>query len=210
MPSLQLRAVTPDYSREAELHALGETSVVGVDEAGRGPLAGPVVACAVWLDPSRIPTGLHDSKRLSQSARERLLNVLLELRDGGFARIGVGIAEPHEIERRNILWASLAAMERAVGDAGGGYALVDGNRMPEALRGEAVVKGDAKSVSIAAASICAKEIRDRLMREACGRFPGYGLSGHKGYPTRAHRQCVARMGPSPLHRWGFGGIGTVF
>ena len=206
---LQLRAVTPDFSRETELYARGETRVVGIDEAGRGPLAGPVVACAVWLDPSRIPTGLHDSKALSQSARERLLNVLLTLQENGGARIGTGVAEPHEIERRNILWATLAAMERAAYAVGGGYALVDGNRVPAGLRGEAVVKGDARSFSIAAASICAKELRDRLMREACGRFPGYGLSGHKGYPTRAHRECVARLGPSPLHRWGFGGIGTV-
>ena len=209
MPLLQLRAVTPDFSREAELYARGETRVVGIDEAGRGPLAGPVVACAVWLDPSRIPTGLHDSKALSQSARERLLNVLLTLQKSGGARIGAGVAEPHEIERRNILWATMTAMERAADAVGGGYALVDGNRVPTGVRGEAVVKGDARSFSIAAASICAKELRDRLMREACGRFPGYGLSGHKGYPTRAHRECVARLGPSPLHRWGFGGIGTV-
>jgi ribonuclease HII len=174
-------------------------------------LAGPVVACAVILDPDRIPEGLNDSKALSQVARERLLNKLKDC-----AEIGVGIAEPVEIERKNILWASMAAMERAVGnlskpDGISPFALIDGNRVPPGLSGraEALVKGDARSVSIAAASIVAKVVRDRLMEAADLRFPGYDLARHKGYPTRAHREAVSRLGPCPLHRVGFGDIGTL-
>ena len=199
----------PDFAIESACFARGETRVLGVDEAGRGPLAGPVVACAVRLDPSRVPEGLDDSKRLSRPARERLLNVLRELAIDGRAEIGLGIAEPAEIERLNILWATMAAMERAVRAAGGGYALVDGNRVPKGVRGEALVKGDARCVSIAAASIVAKEVRDGLMAGACARFPGYGLAGHKGYPTTAHRDAVAGIGPCPVHRWGFGTIGQT-
>ena len=194
----------PDFARETECLAAGHARVCGVDEAGRGPLAGPVVACAVRLDPSRIPAGLNDSKRLSPAARERLLNVLLDQACGGTAEIGMGIAEPCEIERRNILWASMAAMERAVLAIGSPYALVDGNRVPAGVRGEAVIKGDAKVASIAAASIVAKAVRDRLMRQACVRWPGYGLAGHKGYPTARHRDALISQGPSPIHRVGFG------
>lgn len=174
-----------------------------MDEAGRGPLAGPVVACAVVLDASRIPEGLDDSKRLSPRARERMLNTLKTC-----AEIGIGVAEPVEIARVNILWASLAAMTRAVGaldrnGEGAPYALVDGNRMPRGMAGESIVKGDARCLSIAAASIVAKVVRDRLMAEACARFPGYGLAGHKGYPTAAHRAALAAFGPCALHREGF-------
>ena len=191
--------MTPDYSRERVLRTT-HARVCGVDEAGRGPLAGPVVACAVVLDPARIPEGLDDSKRLSPRARERLLNSLTEC-----AEIGIGISEPDEIARLNILWASLAAMTRAVGALSApAYALVDGNRIPPGMTGEAVVKGDAKCLSIAAASVVAKVVRDRLMAGACARWPGYGLSGHKGYPTAAHREAVARLGRSPIHREGFG------
>ena len=191
--------MAPDYSRERVLRTT-HARVCGVDEAGRGPLAGPVVACAVVLDPARIPKGLDDSKRLSPRARERLLNELREC-----SEIGLGIAEPDEICRANILWASLAAMTRAVGALEGQpYALVDGNRMPPGVTGEAVVRGDATCLSIAAASVVAKVVRDQLMAGACARFPGYGLSGHKGYPTAAHRKAVARLGRSPIHREGFG------
>jgi len=201
----------PDFLYESRLYDAGHAHVCGVDEAGRGPLAGPVVACAVILDPHQIPDGLNDSKALSQAARERLLNELKLC-----AKIGLGIAEPIEIERKNILWASMSAMERAVAnlpktDASSLFALIDGNRVPPGLtkQAEAIVKGDAKSLSIAAASIVAKVVRDRLMGEACTRFPGYGLARHKGYPTRAHRESVAAIGPCPIHRIGFGDIGTL-
>lgn len=193
----------PDFTFEAQAQQHGFTRICGVDEAGRGPLAGPVVAAAVILDPDAIPDGLNDSKALSQVARERLLNKLATC-----AKIGVGISEPGEIDRINILWASMIAMERAVMALPGGadFVLIDGNRMPNNLpcKGLAVVKGDAKVLSIAAASIVAKTMRDRLMVEADLRVPGYGLSGHKGYPTKAHRAAVAELGRSPIHRFTFG------
>lgn len=187
----------PDTSYESRFDGL----VCGVDEAGRGPLAGPVVACAVILDRSQIPQGLNDSKVLSQSVRERLLNAILET-----ASVGIGIAEPEEIDRINILGATMAAMQRAVAalpvmpDA----ALIDGNRAPElSCQTLTIVKGDSKSVSIAAASIVAKEVRDAIMRAADARFPGYDFSRHKGYPTKAHREALMNIGPSPIHRFSY-------
>ena len=187
----------PDWSFEA----LYNGPVCGVDEAGRGPLAGPVVASAVILCFDNLPDGLNDSKALSASAREHVLNDILAK-----ARVSIGIAEPEEIDRINILAASMAAMQRAVTGLGGApiAALIDGNRAPELeVPAQTIVKGDAKSLSIAAASIVAKVTRDRLMARADGRFPGYGHSGHKGYPTRAHREFLAANGPSPLHRFSY-------
>ena len=193
----------PDFTNETKAGAHLGRKICGVDEAGRGPLSGPVVAAAVILDPENIPEGLNDSKALSHLARERLLNILLRN-----AKIGIGIAEPGEIDRINILWASMEAMRRAVENLNISvdYALIDGNRTPPGLicDAEPIVKGDAKSFSIAAASIAAKVTRDRLMAEADGRFPGYGLAGHKGYPTKAHREAVENLGRSPAHRWSFG------
>lgn len=193
----------PDDSYERRFTGL----VCGVDEAGRGPLAGPVVACAVILDRSQIPQGLGDSKILSQSVRERLLNVILDT-----AMVGVGIAEPEEIDRINILHATMAAMQRAVAalPVRPHAALIDGNRAP-ALDCEtlAIVKGDAKSISIAAASIVAKETRDAIMRRADARFPGYDFSRHKGYPTAAHRAALINIGPSPIHRYSFAPVKAV-
>lgn len=195
--------IMPDFQFETEADALKGRIVCGVDEAGRGPLCGPVVAAAVILNPENIPDGLNDSKAISHSARERLLNNLRSC-----AHIGLGIAEPAEIDRVNILWASMAAMKRAVENLtiSVDCALIDGNRVPPDLQcsAHAIVKGDAKSLSIAAASIVAKVTRDRLMAEADLRFPGYGWSGHKGYPTKAHREAVERLGRSPVHRWSFG------
>lgn len=193
----------PDFKFETKAGALQGRTVCGVDEAGRGPLAGPVVAAAVILAPENIPEGLNDSKVLSHQARERLLNILVEN-----AKIGVGISEPGEIDRINILWASMIAMRRAVENLNVSvdYALIDGNRVPPNLYcdAHAIVKGDAKSLSIAAASIVAKVTRDRLMSEADSRFPGYGWTGHKGYPTKAHRNAVETLARSPAHRWTFG------
>lgn len=193
----------PDFIYETEAGARLGRKICGVDEAGRGPLSGPVVAAAVILDPENIPEGLNDSKALSHSARERLLNILTTQ-----AKIGIGIAEPGEIDRINILWASMEAMRRAVENLNISvdYAFIDGNRVPPNLicDSQAIVKGDAKSLSIAAASIAAKVIRDRIMAESDARFPGYGWAGHKGYPTKAHRAAVEKLGRSPAHRWSFG------
>jgi len=193
----------PDFTFETKAGAHQGRNICGVDEAGRGPLAGPVIAAAVILSPDNIPEGLNDSKALSHSARERLLNILVQN-----AKIGIGISEPGEIDRINILWASMMAMRRAVEnlDISVDYALIDGNRVPPGLPcdAHAIVKGDAKSLSIAAASIAAKVTRDRIMAEADSRFPGYGWAGHKGYPTKAHRAAVKTIGRSPAHRWTFG------
>ena len=192
----------PDLTRETAASGL----VCGVDEAGRGPLAGPVVAAAVILDPDNIPAGLNDSKTLSKKRRELLLNELFDLEIKGFVQIGIGMSEPEEIDRLNILWASMRAMERAVSALGAvDHALIDGNRLPPNLpcAGSAIVKGDAKSLSIAAASIVAKVTRDKLMARADQRFPGYGLARHQGYPTKAHMQALKELGPSPIHRFSF-------
>lgn len=189
---------TPDFSFERQCYG----PVCGIDEAGRGPLAGPVVAAAVILTPARIPEGLNDSKALSPKQRELLLNAIEKN-----ALIGIGISEPEEIDRLNILHASLAAMRRAVlalprlPD----MALIDGNKLPPDMpcKAQTIVKGDSRSLSIAAASIVAKVTRDRLMIESEARYPGYGLAGHKGYPTKAHIEAVQRLGPSPIHRFSF-------
>lgn len=184
----------PDWSYEAPYNG----PVCGVDEAGRGPLAGPVVACAVILDPKNIPDGLNDSKALSEKKREHVLNMILSS-----AQVSVGISEPEEIYRINILAGSMVAMQRAVNGlpsmpAG---ALIDGNRAPDLdCPVQTIVKGDAKSLSIAAASIVAKVTRDRLMILADQRFPGYGFARHKGYPTKAHREALVARGASPIHR----------
>ena len=188
---------TPDWSFEDRYTGL----VCGVDEAGRGPLAGPVVAAAVIFPKHQAPLGLTDSKRLSHKQREHLLNIIEQT-----ALIGIGISEPEEIDRINILQASLTAMKRAVLDleTPPAAALIDGNKLPElTLPCEAIVKGDARSFSIAAASIVAKVTRDRLMKRANARFSGYDLDRHKGYPTKAHRAQIIKLGPAPIHRFSF-------
>ncbi|AGA89572.1 ribonuclease HII [Thioflavicoccus mobilis 8321] len=174
----------------------------GVDEAGRGPLAGPVAAAAVILDPARPIEGLGDSKRLSAACRARLEE---EIKAGSLAW-SLAWATVAEIDTYNILQAALLAMQRAV--AGLGVAptevLVDGNRCPTlACPVRAVVGGDASVAAISAASILAKVARDREMRRLDGLYPGYGLAGHKGYPTAAHRAALIRLGPSPIHRRSF-------
>ncbi len=187
----------PDFTFERQLPGL----VAGVDEAGRGPLAGPVVAAAVILPRQNWPDGLNDSKALSPSARERLLNMLRKC-----AQIGIGISEPEEIDRLNILGGTMIAMQRAVAalPAAPDSVLIDGNRAPQfPMLAKTLVKGDALSLSVAAASIVAKVTRDQLMRQADSRFTGYNLSQHKGYPTAAHRAAVADIGPSPIHRLSF-------
>lgn len=175
--------------------------IVGVDEAGRGPLAGPVVAAAVILDRKRCPRGINDSKKLCLEVRENLYGKLQQV-----ARIGVGIASVEEIDRFNIFWATMLAMTRAVEALGiePGTVLVDGNRCPDwTYNGRAIVGGDARSRSIAAASIVAKVTRDRMMAEYCTLHPGYGWSTNRGYGTPEHYAALDRLGLTPLHRRSF-------
>ena len=176
--------------------------VAGVDEVGRGPCAGPVVAAAVVLDPSRPILGLADSKKLSEKRREALY---LEIREKSLAW-AVGRAEVEEIDSINILQASLLAMQRAIEqlsfDLEG--VLVDGNILPRlTVPGQAIVQGDATVPAISAASILAKVTRDREMVEWEKVYPGYGLAVHKGYPTVVHLEALMRLGPTPIHRRSF-------
>lgn len=179
--------------------------VAGVDEVGRGPLAGPVVAAAVILDPQRPIAGLADSKALSEQRREELA-ILIRERAIAWA---VGRAEIEEIDRINILQASLLAMRRAVLALRPQpeFALVDGNRCPALpCEAEAIIKGDATVAVISAASILAKVTRDREMVTFEQEYPGYGFASHKGYPTKAHLTALARLGVTPIHRRSFGPV----
>jgi ribonuclease HII len=199
-----------DFSFERRVLARGDLAgpLAGVDEAGRGPVAGPVVAAAVILDPTRIPDGLDDSKRLSPDERERL-----EIEIKASARSwAVAFACPGEIARLNVIGASFLAMRRALDDLSPRprLALVDG---PE-LRGHfpalgvpavGVVRGDARAASIAAASILAKTARDRLMHALDTLFPGYGLAENKGY-GRPALEALRRLGPTPVHRWSWNAV----
>ena len=178
--------------------------VAGVDEAGRGPLAGPVVAAAVILDPSRPIEGLADSKQLSERRREALA---AEIRSRS-VDWGLGLAEAAEVDTLNILQATFLAMRRALQALGAtpSHVVVDGNLCPDLAdlgwrcTVQAVVRGDATVPSISAASILAKCARDALMRELDLCYPGYGFAVHKGYPTAAHVAALRRLGPSPIHR----------
>lgn len=187
----------PDFLFESAYKGV----VCGVDEAGRGPLAGPVVAAAVILNPTDIPLGLNDSKVLNTNKRESLFLDIART-----SSIGIGIAEPEEIDRLNILHASLSAMKRAVLALNilPDVALIDGNKAPFLpMKTECIIKGDSLSLSIAAASIIAKVTRDKLMLEAENRFPGYKFETHKGYPTKLHLQKLSLLGSSPIHRKSF-------
>ncbi len=173
--------------------------VAGVDEAGRGPLAGPVIAGAVILDPDNPIRGLRDSKRLTAARREALYD---EISNTALAW-AVGRAEVEEIDRINILQASLLAMQRAVQalQPAAEYALVDGNCCPALpCPAQALVKGDSRVAAISAASIMAKVTRDREMLELDLRYPGYGLAQHKGYPSKLHMEALQRLGVLPVHR----------
>ena len=219
----------PDFALESELrtrhgaghgagHGGGNVLVIGLDEAGRGPWAGPVMAAAAWLDPERCPAelrrGLDDSKRLSPARRAELLDMLEHSAAGGAAALGLGEAGVAEIDEINILQATLRAMTRAAADLAAGLAtrggrapeaaLVDGNRLPELpCPAEAVVGGDGLSLSIAAASILAKVTRDRHMAALAKAHPGYGWERNQGYGTAEHRAALARLGVAPEHRRSF-------
>ena len=201
--------VLPNFRTERRLFRDGFARVAGVDEAGRGPLAGPVVAAAVVLDPKRIPEGIADSKLLEAAEREALFEALC-----ASAEISFAFASVAAIDRINILQATLLAMRRAVlglacpADA----VLIDGNAVPRNLPCEArpIVDGDASCLSIAAASIVAKVIRDRLMTRCDGVFTGYGLASHKGYSTKAHQTALTALGPCRLHRRSFARVAAFF
>lgn len=177
--------------------------VCGVDEAGRGPLAGPVYAAAVILSPNRPIVGLNDSKKLSEKKREALYDIIVE----NAVSYCVASASVEEIEQYNILGATYLAMTRAVAGLHlqPDLAIIDGNRIPPQLNvpAQTVVKGDAKSESIAAASILAKVTRDRLLIEMDARYPQYGFAVHKGYGTAAHTAALKEFGPCPEHRPSF-------
>ena len=177
--------------------------VAGVDEAGRGPLAGPVFAAAVILDPQRLPDGIDDSKRLSADARARLEPLIMDVAIG----YAVAAASALEIDALNILQATMLAMRRAIValDPAPARALIDGNRCPTELpcKTIAIVGGDASEPSIAAASILAKVGRDRALEALDGQWPGYGFARHKGYPTREHLAALRALGPCPEHRRSF-------
>ena len=197
----------PDFTLEAAAIARGLTRVAGVDEAGRGPLAGPVVAAAVILDPARIPPGLDDSKRLTAPARDRLFDAIRAV-----AQVGIGQASVAEIDTLNILRASHVAMARALAALGPvDHALIDGNLIPRDLpcAAQAVIKGDARCLSVAAASIIAKVTRDRIMVDLAQQFPGYGWDANAGYPTKSHREALQNLGPTPHHRRSFAPVHQI-
>jgi ribonuclease HII len=181
---------------------LVEELVAGVDEVGRGPLCGPVVTAAVILDPARPIQGLNDSKKLTEARREALFD---EIQEKALAWC-IARAEVHEIDRLNILHATMLAMQRAVEGLSvtPKLALIDGNRCPKlAVPSAPVIGGDAQVPAIAAASILAKVSRDREMQALDLIYPGYGLAGHKGYPTPAHLEALQRLGATPIHRRSF-------
>ncbi len=198
-----LRPAGPDFALETGLLAAGAHRIAGVDEAGRGPLAGPVVAAAVVLDATAIPAGLNDSKALKAAERERLFGLVLLAAKG----VAVGSASAGEIDRLNIRQATLLAMRRAVAALPfvPDHCLVDGLDLPAAWQGgaTAVVGGDARSLSIAAASIVAKVLRDRMMVRLAEAYPAYGFHRHMGYGTAEHRAALQAHGPCPHHRRSF-------
>ena len=194
-----LRTPQEWFRYEGEAREQGYTAVCGVDEAGRGPLAGPVCAAAVILPAGLVIEVVNDSKKLSEKKREELFPVICEKA----LAYGIGWADEREIDEINILQATYRAMKRAVESLPltADYALIDGNRMPPlAIPGTTIVKGDALSMSIAAASILAKVSRDRVMVQFSREYPQYGFEQHKGYGTAAHVQALREYGPCPLHR----------
>lgn len=187
---------------EKEALAKGYKAVCGVDEAGRGPLAGPVCAAAVILPEGVVIDGVNDSKKLSEKKRESLFDVIREQT----LAYSIAYATVDEIEEINILNATMLAMRRAIDglDIKADYAMIDGNKIPPIdIDAECIVKGDAKSMSIACASILAKVSRDRLLYKYAEEYPMYGFDKHKGYGTKVHREAILKYGPCPYHRKSF-------
>lgn len=187
---------------EKEALAKGYKAVCGVDEAGRGPLAGPVCAAAVILPEGVVIDGVNDSKKLSEKKRESLFDVIREQA----LSYSIAYATVDEIEEINILNATMLAMRRAIDglEIKADYAMIDGNKIPPLdIDAECIVKGDAKSMSIACASILAKVSRDRLLYKYAEEYPMYGFDKHKGYGTKVHREAILKYGPCPYHRKSF-------
>lgn len=208
MPPRSPRPV-PDYTHEQAVRDTGAFWIAGVDEVGRGPLAGPVTAAAVRLDPDAIPEGLCDSKELTAPERESLA-----LQIHATADVCVAHATVEEIDALNILYASHLAMCRALAGLNRtpDHALVDGNRLPADLAcpGTAIVKGDSKCLSISAASIVAKVCRDRVMVDLAQQYPGYGWERNAGYPTKMHLEALRNLGVTPHHRRSFGPVHKIW
>ena len=193
------------WTYEKKAASSGFLYIAGVDEAGRGPLAGPVVSSAVILPPHFDEEGVTDSKKLSPSKRERFFDRICEKA----VSVGIGVADHNEVDRLNILQASLLSMIRAVENLSvkPDHLLIDGIfTLSYPLKQQAIKKGDSLSISIAAASIIAKVTRDRMMAHLDTEYPQYGFAGHKGYPTKAHRDAIIRFGPCPIHRKSFSGV----
>lgn len=192
----------PDFSYETEAKCRGFLHIAGCDEVGRGPLAGDVTACAVILDPDNIPEGLHDSKKLSEKKREFLFAEIMAT-----AQVSIATVSAAVIDQINIRQATFRAMTLAVEGlpVRADHCLIDGNAIPPPLkdRAEFIIKGDAKSLSISAASIIAKVTRDRFMKEMAEAYPGYGFEKHAGYGVPAHLKAIAQLGPCPIHRMTF-------
>ena len=193
------------HAFERDAKARGYSIIAGIDEAGRGPLAGPVVSAAVVLPHDFDCPDITDSKKLSEKKRELLFPFIQE----NALAFGIGMADHEEIDQINILQASLLSMKRAVEalTVVPDYLLIDGKfTIESSIDQEAVIKGDSRSISIAAASILAKVTRDRIMKDLSHKYPAYGFERHKGYPTKAHKQAILDNGPCPVHRQSFRGV----
>ncbi|MBM1308891.1 ribonuclease HII [Sulfitobacter mediterraneus] len=194
--------MTPDFTFERAAQAQGYSRIAGVDEVGRGPLAGPVTAAAVVLDPENIPEGLNDSKKLTKKARTRLYDEIMQVAD-----VSIAHATVEEIDEHNILRASHIAMVRALEGlkTPPDYALIDGNMIPRglALPSQTIVKGDSLSQSISAASIMAKICRDCVMLSLAQQHPGYGWETNMGYGSKKHMDALQKLGATPHHRRSF-------
>lgn len=198
----------PTFTHEQDFWSQGLLRVAGIDEAGRGPLAGPVVAAAVILDHEKYPSGLTDSKKLTAAKRDDLYDEIMSM-----AQVSVGVATHAQIDEMNIRQATFHAMrEAALGLSVEANAyIVDGNALPQGLKkvAKAVVSGDALSLSVAAASIIAKVTRDRMMLDYAKSYPGYGFDDHMGYPTKSHVDAIRQYGPCPIHRMTFGPLKSL-
>jgi ribonuclease HII len=198
----------PHFDFERAAFGRGHACIAGIDEAGRGPWAGPVVAAAVILDPDVLPLGVNDSKRLTPEKREELYDVIVSV-----AEVGIGITDVAVIDRDNILQATYAAMIQAVAGLKRTpqIAFIDGNRAPKlTCLTETIIEGDGQCLSIAAASIVAKVTRDRMMIDLDRECPGYGFAQHKGYGTPEHQAALSRLGPSVHHRRSFEPIRILY